>query len=144
MLSHSTFATDRAASDATAQPAFLQSAPLFVAPAVAATIAAVAAATIKAAAMLLSVLAARSAGFGKEPGSIALRYDFDPDPERKFPVVWDGEVDQPTLDQFCPHSQEFQTVTDEATRRQTALHPNLDKTRLGSLIHYDIEETFKA
>lgn len=135
VLSHSAFAMDRAAYDATVQPAFLPAA-LVVAPAVAAT--------LEAAAMLLTVLAARSAGLGNEPGSIALRYDFEPDEDKKFPVVWVGPVDQRILDQFCPHSEEVQAVTDEATRRLTAANPNLDKTRLGSLIHLDIGKTFKA
>ncbi|KQP42653.1 hypothetical protein ASF49_02110 [Methylobacterium sp. Leaf104] len=135
ILSRSTFATDRAASDATIQPAFLPAAPFVVAPAVAAT--------LEAAGMLFTVLAGRSAGLGKEPDSIALRYDFEPDPEKKFSVVWVGKVDQQALDQFCPHNEEVQAVTDDATRRLAALHPKLDKTRLGSLIHYDIGQTFK-
>jgi hypothetical protein len=63
VLSRSTFATAGSAPEATLQPAFLQ-AVAAVAPAVAAT--------LEAAAMLLTVLAARSAGFGNEPGSIAL------------------------------------------------------------------------
>ncbi|WP_027172253.1 hypothetical protein [Methylobacterium sp. 10] len=125
VLSHSAFAMDRAAYDATVQPAFLPAA-LAVAPAVAAT--------LEAAAMLLTVLAARSAGFGNEPGSIAMRYDFEPDEDKKFPVVWVGPVDQPTLDQFCPHSEEVQAVTDEATRRLTQISTKQDLEVLFILI----------
>jgi hypothetical protein len=94
--------------------------------------------------MLLTVLAARSAGLGKQTGSIALRYEFEPDDTRKYSKVWVGPVDLSILHQFCPHSEEVQAVTDEATRRLTAANPNLGKTRLGSLIHRDIEKTFKA
>lgn len=136
VLSRSTFAGVGAAPAATVQPAFLPAAPFVVAPAIAAT--------LEAAAMLFTVLAGRSAGLGKEPGSIALRYNFESDPEKQFPVVWVGKVDQQALDQFCPHNQEVQIVTDDATRRLTALHPKLDKTRLGSLNHYEIGQTFKA
>lgn len=138
VLSESTFATERAATDATVQPAFLPAVP-FVAPFV---ISPALAATIEAALLLGTYLAAKSVGFGEEPGSIAMRYDFEPDPDKKFPVVWVGKVDQQTLNQFCPHNQEVQDVTDKATRRLTELNPNLNKTRLGSLIHFDIGQTF--
>lgn len=111
ILSRSTFATDGTAPEATVRPAFLPALP-FVAPALAAT--------LEAGAMLLTVLAARSAGLGKERGSIALRYDFEPDEGEKYSKVWVGPVDLSTLHQFCPHSEEVQAVTDEATRRLTA------------------------
>lgn len=138
VLSRSTFAPDRAASEATVQPAFLPAVP-FVAPFV---IEPAIAATIEAMLLLRTFLAARSAGFGEEPGTIAMRYDFEPDPDKKFPIVWVGRVDQPTLNQFCPHNQEVQAAVDESTRRLTILNPNMNKTRLGSLIHFDVGNKF--
>lgn len=140
VLSESTFATERAATDATVQPAFLPAVP-FVAPFV---ISPALAATIEAAALLFTFLAARSIGFGKEPGTTALRYDFEPYPDRKFPVVWVGQVDNRKLNDVCPLYPEIQAVTDEVAARLTALDPLLNKTKLGSLIHFDIGHTIKG
>lgn len=136
VLSRATLSPQSAGSEATVQPAFLPAIPFAVAPAVVAT--------IEAAALLATFLAARSAGFGKEPGSIAMRYDFAPDPGKKFPVVWVGKVDHRKLNDLCPLNPEIQAVTNEATKRLTALNPLLNKTKLGSLIHLDIGHTIQA
>ncbi|WP_155912014.1 hypothetical protein [Methylobacterium sp. 77] len=136
VLSSSTFSTSESQSDATIQSAFL---PVLSAAASAAT-----AATIEAAALLFTYLAARDTGYGKAPGRTAFRYDFDPDPNKKFPLIWVGQIHQSQLNQACPRNNEVQAITDEATKRLTALNPQLSKQQLGNLIHYDIATTIKA
>ena len=134
VLSRGAFALSESQSQPTIQQVFL---PAFVvAPAVKVT--------LEAAALLFTYLEARRPGFGKAPGRTALRYDFDPDPDKKLPLIWVGPVDQTTLDQACPRNAEVQAVTDEATKRLTALNPLLTRQQLGTMIHVDIAHTFIA
>ena len=136
MLSRSTFTASGIEPEATVQPAFLPDLPFVAAPAVAAT--------MEAAALLFTVLSARDTSFGSARGTTALRYDFDPNPnaDKDYPLVWVGPVDQKTLNQACPRNLEVQLITDESTKRLTALNPLLSKTKLGSLIHLDIGKIF--
>ncbi|GJE15484.1 hypothetical protein AIGOOFII_0179 [Methylobacterium marchantiae] len=136
VLSSGTFASPEPQAEATVQQVFLPAAPFVVAPAVAAT--------LEAAALLFTYLEARKPGFGKAPGRTALRYDFDPDPdpEKKLPLIWVGQIDQARLDQACPRNAEVQAVTDEATKRLTALNPLLTRQQLGTMIHVDVAKTF--
>ncbi|NEU12427.1 hypothetical protein G3T14_09800 [Methylobacterium sp. BTF04] len=134
VLSRSTFRPSGIEADATVQPAFLPG-TVVVPPVIKAT--------IEAALLLFTVLAGKGPKFGEDPGTEALRFDFDPAEKMEFPTVWVGRVDNATLDQVCPHHQEVQAVTDEATKRLTALNPNLNKRALGSVIHFDIAETFR-
>ncbi|WP_157085613.1 hypothetical protein [Methylobacterium sp. Leaf99] len=132
VLSRGTFLGASAPPEATVQPVFL---PFVVVPAVAAT--------LEAAAFLFIYLRAREPRFGKAPGTTALRYDFETDVDKKYPLIWVGPVSQTTLNQACPLNREVQAVTNEAAKRLRALNPHLDNTRLGNLIHYDIARTFK-
>lgn len=131
ILSRGTFLGASAPPEATVQPVFL---PFVVVPAVAAT--------LEAAAFLFIYLRAREPRFGKAPGTTALRYDFETDVDKKYPLIWVGPVSQTTLNQACPLNRKVQAVTNEAAKRLRALNPHLDNTRLGNLIHYDIARTF--
>ena len=78
VLSRGAFALSESQSQPTIQQVFL---PAFVvAPAVKVT--------LEAAALLFTYLEARRPGFGKAPGRTALRYDFDPDPDKKLTLIW--------------------------------------------------------
>lgn len=134
VLSRGTFAGLGAPPEATVRPVFLPAGPFAVAPAVAKTLEAVA--------LLFTYLLARGPSFGKAPGTTALRYDFEPDAGKKFPLIWVGPINQTTLNQACPLNEEVQSVTNEAAKRLRALNPKLDNARLGNLIHYDIAKTF--
>jgi len=136
ILSRGTFAGAGAPPEATIRPVFLPAVPFVVAPAVATT--------LEAAALLFTYFAARKPSFGKSPGTAALRYDFGSDLDKKTPTFWVGRIDQSTLDQACPLNRKVQTVTNEATKRLTALNPNLSPSQLGTLIHFDIGKTFLA
>jgi hypothetical protein len=131
VLSRGTFTGSGTPPEATIRPVFL---PLVAAPAVATT--------LEAAALLFTYLLARGPSFGKAPGTTALRYDFEPDAGKKFPLIWVGPIHQTTLNQACPLNEEVQSVTNEAAKRLRALNPKLDNARLGNLIHYDIANTF--
>ncbi|WP_243976548.1 hypothetical protein [Methylobacterium sp. E-045] len=136
VLSRSPFATSGSTPEATLQPAFLPVVPFVVAPAIAAT--------IEAGALLFTYLLTRPDTFGRQPGRTAFRYDFQVDQKDRLPSIWVGRVDQTTLNDYCPLNSEVQEVTDEATRRLKALNPHLSEPVLGTLIHYDIGETFKS
>jgi hypothetical protein len=135
VLSRSTFTGEESGSDATVQPAFLPAAPLVVAPAIVKT--------FEAGALLFTYLLARPGTFGRQPGRTAFRYDFKADPNKRFPSVWVGQVNQTTLNGYCPLNAEVQATTDEAAHRLKHLNPHLSEAQLGTLIHYDIGETFK-
>ena len=138
VLSHSAFAGDDTASDATVQPAFYRAVPL------AARIVARLTATLEAAALLFTYLRMQPGTFGQQPGRTAFRYDFEAAEKDNPPKVWVGQVDQTSLNKFCPLNPEVQDVTDEATRRLKAANPNLSDPVLGTLIHYDIGKTIRA
>ena len=135
ILSRGTFAGAGTPPDATIRPVLLPAVPFVVAPVVATT--------LEVAALLFTYLRAREPRFGKAPGTTALRYDFELDAKKKFPLIWVGPVNQTTLNQACPLNREVQAVTNEAAKRLKALNPLLDATSLGNLIHYDIAETFR-
>lgn len=136
VLSRSTLTPSGVVPEATVQPAFLPALPFVVAPAVSAT--------IEAAALLFTVLSARKGGFGTVLGMTAQQYDFESDPNKKFPLAWVGRIDQAALDALCPRNAEVQAVTDETYARLTALNPLLTGKQLGNLLHFDIAGIYKG
>jgi hypothetical protein len=98
VLSQGTFAGSGTPPEATIRPVFLPAVPFVVAPVVATT--------LEAAALLFTYLRARGPRFGKAPGTTALRYEFEIDKDKKYPLIWVGPVDQTTLNQACPLNRE--------------------------------------